>query len=126
MHQKFHYKSLEDAGIYSGKDYFEFPINSLLTQRNLTESCYSKVLSALEDAYNSFVEFLSLNDPGLPEDLTWSQLKLLRMELDELSRERDYRLADYFCRKLADQVIEKEIKGCRKSEKAAPRKKNQF
>lgn len=114
MKQVFHYKHLEEIGVYDGKDYFDFQINSILSHRNLPEGARSRLLTALTESYSDFVEYLSLKDPDLPQDLTWSQLKLLRMELEELNRERDYRMADYFCREVADQVIVKEIAECKK------------
>lgn len=125
MREEFDHSFYESQGIHTGKDYFNYQIRSELSLRYIPEGAYSRVVDALNESYQKFVEYFSLPEPEWPEDITWSQMKLIRMDLDVLNKERDYRLAMYFCEELVDHVIAKEVTECKKLGLIQPRKKKQ-
>ena len=108
------YTSNKSVGLNSGLDFIEHEIRLNLSNRKIPHLVQSKVINKVFSAYKELLDSVMHDNPTLPEDLTLSQLKLLKMELNEINKEREFRLATYFCNELVDNIIKNEIKECKR------------
>lgn len=108
------YSSYESVGLNSGLDFIDHVVRLNLSNRKIPGLVYSKVIGKVFSSYKELLDSVMHDNPTLPEDLTLSQLKLLKMELNEIKKEREFRLATYFCNELVDNIIKNEIKECKR------------
>lgn len=108
------YSSYESVGLNSGLDFIDHVVRLNLSNRKIPGLVYSKVIGKVFSSYKELLDSVMHDNPTLPEDLTLSQLKLLQMELNEIKKEREFRLAAYFCNELVDNIIKDEIKECKR------------